>query len=61
MLWNKDNNNIERTVIIQPYILPYQKYISEEDFVKVGSKEKYTSMQDLYLSKRGTYDIWYLV
>lgn len=45
----KDNNNIERTVIIQPYILPYQKYMSEEDFIKVGGKEKYTSMQGFYI------------
>lgn len=45
----EDNHNIERKITIQPYILPYQKYMSEKDFFKAGGKEKYTSMQGFYI------------
>ncbi len=54
----KDSSNVERHVLAQPYILPFQKDISKEDMKKLGGLESYRTRQGFYIYRNERLIIW---
>lgn len=54
----EDSNGIERTVVAQPFILPFQKDMSKEDKVLVGGTEDYRTKQGFYIYRNERLIIW---
>lgn len=54
----EDSTGIERIVVIQPYVLPYQKYLSAEDKWLSGGIENYRSRQGFYIYRNQRLIVW---
>ena len=54
----KDTSGTERHVKVQPYILPFQKDISNEDMKKLGGVEDYRIKQGFYIYRNERLIIW---
>lgn len=54
----KDNAGIERMVIVQPYVLPYQKDLTAEDRRLSGGLENYRSRQGFYIYRNERLIVW---
>lgn len=54
----KDSHGIERTVTVQPYILPFQKDMTSEDKKLVGGMEDYRTKQGFYIYRNERLIIW---
>ena len=53
-----DSNGIERHVLAQPFILPFQKDISKDDMHKLGGVESYRTRQGFYIYRSERLIIW---
>ncbi len=53
-----DARGIEQTVLVQPYILPFQKDLSDEDKKKSGGIENYRSRQGFYIYRNERLIVW---
>ena len=53
-----DSNGVEQMVVIQPYILPFQKDMSAEDKKLVGGMEDYRTRQGFYIYRNERLIIW---
>lgn len=53
-----DTDGIERTVIVQPFVLPFQKDLSIEDKRLSGGIENYRSKQGFYVYRNRRLIIW---
>ncbi|MDP3445484.1 MAG: ATP-binding protein [Ignavibacteria bacterium] len=54
----KDTHNVERKVIIQPYVLPYQKDLSKEDLELLGGITNLRTKQGFYIYRNKRLIIW---
>lgn len=54
----EDSDGIERSVIVQPYVLPFQKDLSEEDKKLSGGIENYRSKQGFYVYRNERLIVW---
>lgn len=54
----QDSNGIERAIMVQPYILPFQKDMTEEDKKLVGGIEDYRTKQGFYIYRNERLIIW---
>ena len=54
----EDSNGIERMVVVQPYVLPFQKDLSEEDKRLSGGIENYRSKQGFYVYRNNRLIVW---
>ena len=54
----KDSNGIERMVVVQPYVLPFQKDLSAEDKKLSGGIENYRSKQGFYIYRNERLIVW---
>lgn len=53
-----DSNGIEREITVQPFILPFQKDLSNEDKKLSGGIENYRSKQGFYIYRNERLIIW---
>ncbi len=53
-----DNDGIERIVKIQPFVLPFQKDLTEEDKELSGGIENYRSSQGFYIYRNERLIVW---
>lgn len=53
-----DSTGVERMVIVQPYVLPFQKDLSEEDKRLSGGIENYRSRQGFYIYRNERLIVW---
>lgn len=53
-----DSNGIERKIIVQPYVLPFQKDLSREDEEKSGGIDNYKSKQGFYIYRNERLIVW---
>lgn len=54
----EDSEGIERMVIVQPYVLPFQKDLSPEDKKLSGGIENYRSKQGFYVYRNERLIVW---
>ena len=54
----EDSEGIERTVSVQPFILPYQKDLTNEDKKLSGGIENYRSKQGFYIYRNERLIVW---
>ena len=54
----KDNTGVERMVVVQPYVLPFQKDLSAEDKRLSGGMENYRSRQGFYIYRNERLIVW---
>ena len=54
----EDSNGIERMVVVQPYVLPFQKDLSAEDKKISGGLENYRSKQGFYVYRNERLIVW---
>lgn len=54
----EDSNGVERMVVVQPYVLPFQKDLSAEDKKKSGGIENYRSKQGFYVYRNERLIVW---
>lgn len=54
----KDTEGVERTITVQPYVLPFQKDLSTEDIKKCGGIEEYRTKQGFYIYRNERLIIW---
>ena len=54
----KDTQGIERHVIVQPYVLPYQKDLSNEDLESLGGITNLRTKQGFYIYRNKRLIIW---
>src|ERR1035437_773449 len=54
----KDTQGIERHVIVQPYVLPYQKDLSKEDIELLGGTTNLRTKQGFYIYRNKRLIIW---
>lgn len=54
----EDSRGIERMVIVQPYVLPFQKDLSAEDKRLSGGIENYRSKQGFYIYRNERLIVW---
>jgi hypothetical protein len=54
----EDTTGIERMVIVQPYVLPFQKDLSAEDKRLSGGIENYRSKQGFYIYRNERLIVW---
>ena len=54
----QDTNGVERMVIVQPFVLPYQKDLSAEDQRLSGGIENYRSKQGFYVYRNERLIVW---
>lgn len=54
----QDTNGVERMVVVQPYILPFQKDLSKEDQRLSGGIENYRSKQGFYVYRNERLIVW---
>lgn len=53
-----DNTGVERMVIVQPFVLPFQKDLSAEDKRLSGGIENYRSRQGFYIYRNERLIVW---
>lgn len=53
-----DSNGVERKILVQPYVLPFQKDLSREDEIKSGGIENYKSKQGFYIYRNERLIVW---
>ncbi len=53
-----DSQNIERMVVVQPYVLPFQKDLTAEDKKLSGGIENYRSKQGFYVYRNERLIVW---
>ena len=53
-----DTNGIERLVVVQPFVLPFQKDLTEEDKRLSGGIENYRSRQGFYIYRNERLIVW---
>lgn len=53
-----DSSGIERMVVVQPYVLPFQKDLSKEDQKLSGGIENYRSSQGFYIYRNERLIVW---
>lgn len=53
-----DSNGIERMVVVQPYVLPFQKDLSAHDKFLSGGIENYRSKQGFYIYRNERLIVW---
>lgn len=53
-----DNEGIERLVVVQPFVLPFQKDLTEEDKRLSGGIENYRSRQGFYIYRNERLIVW---
>lgn len=54
----EDSNGVERMVVVQPYVLPFQKDLSAEDKKISGGLENYRSKQGFYVYRNERLIVW---
>ena len=54
----EDSEGIERMVVVQPYVLPFQKDLSAEDKKLSGGIENYRSKQGFYVYRNERLIVW---
>lgn len=54
----EDSNGAEQMITVQPYVLPFQKDLSEEDKKMSGGIENYRSKQGFYIYRNERLIIW---
>lgn len=54
----EDSEGIERMVVVQPYVLPFQKDLSAEDKRLSGGIENYRSKQGFYIYRNERLIVW---
>ncbi len=54
----KDSEGVDQKVVVQPYILPFQKDLSEEDKKNSGGIEEYRTKQGFYIYRNERLIIW---
>ena len=54
----EDSNGTERIVVVQPYVLPFQKDLSAEDKRLSGGIENYRSKQGFYIYRNERLIVW---
>lgn len=54
----KDSEGVEQKILVQPYILPFQKDLSATDKKKSGGIEEYRSKQGFYIYRNERLIIW---
>lgn len=54
----QDADGVERTVTVQPYVLPFQKDLSKEDQRLSGGIENYRSKQGFYIYRNERLIVW---
>ena len=54
----KDSTGVERMVVIQPYVLPFQKDLTTEDKRLSGGIENYRSKQGFYVYRNERLIVW---
>ena len=53
-----DSLGCDREISVQPYVLPFQKDLSKEDYIKIGGVEKYRTSQGFYIYRNMRLIIW---
>lgn len=53
-----DSTGVERTVIVQPFVLPFQKDLTDEDKRLSGGIENYRSRQGFYIYRNERLIVW---
>ena len=53
-----DSHGIERHIKVQPYILPFQKDLTDGDLAKIGGIESLRTKQGYYIYRNGRLIIW---
>ena len=53
-----DSRGIDQTVLVQPYILPFQRDLSNEDKKRSGGIENYLSKQGFYIYRNERLIVW---
>lgn len=54
----QDTKGIERSVTVQPYVLPFQKDLSDEDKKRSGGIENYRTKQGFYIYRNERLIVW---
>ncbi len=54
----KDSHGVERMVVVQPYVLPFQKDLSKEDKELSGGIENYRTKQGFYIYRNERLIVW---
>lgn len=54
----KDSEGIERKIVVQPFVLPFQKDLTTEDKKKSGGIEEYRTKQGFYIYRNERLIIW---
>ncbi len=54
----EDSNGVERMVVVQPFVLPFQKDLSAEDKKLSGGIENYRSKQGFYVYRNERLIVW---
>ncbi len=54
----KDSHGVERKIAVQPYVLPFQKDLSNEDKKNSGGIEEYRTKQGFYIYRNERLIIW---
>lgn len=54
----KDSQGIERSVLVKPFVLPFQKDLSREDKILMGGIDSYSLKQGFYVYRNKRLIIW---
>jgi hypothetical protein len=54
----EDSNGIERQIIVRPYVLPFQKDLTQSDIETMGGLENYQIKQGFYIYRNKRLIIW---
>jgi hypothetical protein len=54
----KDSKGTERYIRVKPYVLPFQKDMTKEDFKKIGGVENYKVKQGFYIYRNKRLIVW---
>lgn len=54
----KGSNGVEQKIVVQPYVLPFQKDLSTEDKKNSGGIEEYRTKQGFYIYRNERLIIW---
>lgn len=54
----KDSEGIERYIKVKPYVLPFQKDMTKDDFSKIGGVENYRTKQGFYIYRNKRLIVW---
>lgn len=53
-----DSTGVERMILVQPFILPYHKDLSQKDIVKLGGNDSLLTKQGFYVYRNQRLIIW---